>query len=198
MSGHVPYPLEWPVGRPRTTSRKKSDFSDLAFAKCRDDLLAELRRFGARQVVLSTSVPLRRDGLPYSNLGQPDDPGVAVYFTIGTGKPRYYAIACDQYRKVEDNMRALVHTIAAMRTIDRHGGSQLLEQAMSGFTALPPADQPKPWRSVLGVSLQASWAVVRERHRELVLRHHPYRGGSAERMAEINRAFEDAEKELVR
>lgn len=199
MSGHVPYPLEWPVGKKRCPQRVRSQFTSLAFGKTSKDLMAELHRFGARQIVISTNVPVSsRTGLPYTSLGQPDDPGVAVYFTIGVNKPRYYAIACDSYRKVEENMRALVHTIAAMRTIDRHGGSQLLEQAMSGFAALPPGDQPKTWRSVLGMGERAKWAEVRERHRELVLRHHPDRGGSEERMAEINRAFEEAEKELVR
>lgn len=31
MSGHVPYPLEWPVGKRREKARTRSQFSDLAF-----------------------------------------------------------------------------------------------------------------------------------------------------------------------
>lgn len=206
MSGHQPYPLEWPVGKARTRARKRSAFSSLKFAATARDLMAELRRFGAQDTVLSTDVPVSKTGMPYSTLGQPPDPGVAVYFTLVSKARwdgslwvrdrRYYAIACDLYFKVEENMRALVHTIAAMRTIDRHGGSQLLEQAMSGFTALPPAQSR--WREVMefDVGERATLDDVKKRYRMLVKKRHPDTGGSSEKMAELTAALEEAEREL--
>ncbi len=200
---HQPYPLEWPIGRPRTESwkRSKSAFTALSFAKTRDDLIAEIRRFGARDVVLSTDVPLRGDGIPMAGLPQPRDPGVAVYFSLSgeTSKSprRYYAIACDGYKKVEENMRALVHTIASMRTIERHGSSQLLEQAMSGFAALPAKGESGSWWSVLGFMEKPRLADAKARWRDLVAQNHPDRGGSPERMVQLNDAIDRAEREAV-
>jgi DnaJ-domain-containing protein 1 len=75
----------------------------------------------------------------------------------------------------------------------------MLEQAFSGFAALPPAG-PKPWREVLGVhgvSGEMAREVARTRYRELAAEAHPDRaGGSHERMAEINAAYEAAKLEL--
>lgn len=198
---HQPFPLEWPIGRARTESwkRQTSGFRALGFGRARDDLFAEMRRFGARDVVLSTSVPLRLDGIPLAATRQPDDPGVALYFSL-TGADskaprRYYSIACDGYRKVEENMRALVHTIAAMRTIERHGSSQLLEQAMSGFAALPAEGETGAWWTVLGFKVRPNLAEAKTAWRELVAQNHPDRGGSEEVMLELNRAIERAEQE---
>lgn len=199
---HQPFPLEWPIGRARTPSRKRksSAFKALGFGRARDDLVAELRRFGARDVVLSTSIPVRLDGLPLASFSrQPDDPGVAVYFSLSgesrEAPRRYYAIACDGYRKVEENLRALVHTIAAMRTIERHGSSQLLEQAMSGFAALPAEGESGAWWTTLGFAERPNLADAKTRWRELVAQNHPDRGGSPDRMVVLNDAIDRAERE---
>jgi hypothetical protein len=201
---HQPYPLEWPIGKPRTLVRKSSAFRALTFGRARDDVFSELRRFNAADVVLSTNVPLRHDGIPYSNWRQPEDPGVAVYFSLrAAGEPlgtsrRYYAIACDHYRKIEENLRAIAATIEAMRTIHRHGATQLLEQAMSGFAAIPPSADPSSWWAVLGFNSRPPLDAAEQRYRELVKRHHPDVGGSAPRMAEINMAIEVARAEARR
>jgi hypothetical protein len=191
--GHQPYPLEWPLGKPRAAARKASHFKALGFGRARDDLFAELKRFGAQRVVLSTNVPLRLDGIPYANMAQPHDPGAAVYFELGSGtRVRYYAIACDAYRKVEENLRALVHTLDAMRTIERHGSSQMLEQAMSGFAALPPANAMGTWWRILGFDDRPTLDEAKIRYRELVTKHHPDRGGSEAMMVALNEAIRAA------
>lgn len=198
---HQPYPLEWPLGKPRTRFRQSSRFKALAFGKARDDVFRELKNFNARDVIMSTNVPLRLDGIPYSGWRQPDDPGVALYFSLAgerySDPRRYYAIACDAYRKVEENMRALVHTIEAMRTIARHGSSQLLEQAMSGFAALPPPADPGSWWVVLGFRVKPPLATAKARWRELVAEHHPDRGGTHEQMQRLNAAMAAAETECA-
>jgi hypothetical protein len=93
-------------------------------------------------------VPVRQDGLPYSDATKRryDDPGVAVYFTL-KGKP--LAMARDRYWTPWENMRSLVLAIEAIRSIERHGGSTLMERAFSGFTALPA---PKSCWEILGLS----------------------------------------------
>ena len=200
------YPLAWPSGQPRTRTRRRSKFGGKAgrwsFGRARDDLLAEVQRLNASHVVLSTNVRLRLDGLPYANEREPSDPGVAVYFRrrVG-GEQRPFAVACDTYDRIADNLRAVKLTIEALRSIERHGSSALLEQAFSGFSALPAARTGiRPWREVLGLAVDCCdhWPLttVEARYRELVHQHHPDRGGSHERMAELNDAIERARREL--
>lgn len=188
------YPLTWPQGQPRTQNRRDAAFK-VDFARARDEMLNELKLLRTREVVLSSNVPLRVDGLPMASASEPADPGVAVYFdryTSGEWKP--YVIACDAYRKVKWNLRAIGETVAALRSIQRHGASSMLEQAFTGFAALPPAHRGKPWHEVLGVEERACAADIRDAYRELARIHHPDAGGDAERMGEINRAFAEAKQ----
>lgn len=199
--GHSAFPLEWPPGKKQRDqwSRERSRFKDLGFGKTRDDLLRACTRMGGSDVTLSTMVPLRRDGLPYANVASPSNPGVALYFSLPIGKHnakrRHYALCCDLYRSVPENMRALVHTLDAMAAIRRHGSSDLLEQAMSGFAALPPTAEEN-WWSVLVVRQDCSLEEAKAAYRQLVQQAHPDRGGSDERMARLNLAFAAAEREL--
>lgn len=183
------YPLYLPDGQMRVPpSRRRSAKFSTGFARSRDELVAELRRMGARAVIVSTNIPLRRDGLPYADFRAPDDPAVAVYFTHGK---RQLVIACDSYTRVEWNMRACGATVEALRTIQRHGATELLERAFTGFTALPPkGGEERPWFEVLGVPAAASDDEIKAAYRTLAVRHHPDTGGDAETMARINRAYD--------
>lgn len=191
------YPLTWPSDQPRTPPgrRRESDFK-VELGRARDDLLDELRRLGAREVILSTSIPVRLDGLPYATAREPDDPGVAVYFTHDK---RQLVIACDSYRRVRENIRAVSATVEALRTIKRHGATQLLERAFTGFTALPPAGGgSRHWSEVLGVARTAGFDQVKAAYRALAAQHHPDRGGDHDTMARFTEAYEAAQKELGR
>lgn len=190
------YPLAWPVGWKRTQWRLTAKFH-ATFAPARDGLLHEIRLMGGSQAVLSTNIPLRRDGLPYAGIAQPQDPGVAVYFQR-KGKPM--VLACDRWRKVEDNLRALELTVEALRGLDRWGSSEMLERTFTGFAALPPPPDLKvrSWRDVLGIgSFRPTFAQVKDRRNELAKMFHPDQGSapSAERMAEVNAAFEQANRD---
>lgn len=188
------YPLHWPVGMPRTAYRVPARF-EVEFGRSRDELLRSIELLGGRHLILSSNVPVRQDGLPYSNMPEPKDPGVAVYFDRsiqGIAKP--FVIACDHYSKVRWNVRAIWATVEALRSIQRHGASSMLEQAFTGFAALPAAGAVKSWWEVLGVSEHASGDDVRKALRLLAAIHHPDRGGDASRMAEINSAYEQAMK----
>lgn len=119
-------------------------------------LLDELDRFDAEHVVVSAALRSRKEnGGFYSSDRDPADPGVAVYFQWG-GRPR--TIACDAYLTLAENLRAVQETIKAMRAIGRHGATGLLEQALSGFTALPPGASdpstppPEDWWVTLQIS----------------------------------------------
>lgn len=172
---------------------RTSKFEPTSFAVARDNLLTELKRLGARNVVLSTNIELRQDGLPYSGRRQPDDCGVAVYFT--DRKKRQMALACDRWKKIEDNVRAITKTIEALRGIERWGSGEMLDAAFTGFAALPPSPQSKPWWEVLGCSKESSDGWVQTAYRSACMQYHPDRGGSNEAMALVNRAYEQFRKE---
>jgi hypothetical protein len=203
MSDRIPgYPLQWPVGQPRTASFNRRDAQfQVPFGRARTLMLRSLQLLGARpdEVVVSSNIELRRDGMPYADFKQPADPGVAVYFDrIVGGKRTPFVVACDTYSRVLWNLRAVGLTIDAMRSIQRYGASSLLEQAFQGFAALPPAGYEKPWWEVLGVDVDKPHTLdlVRAAYLELVKLHHSDVGGDHERMVEINLAFEQAKEAL--
>lgn len=178
------FPLCWPAHRPRTKYREASRF-DTPFAKARDNILREVSRLGGRNVIISSNLALRRDGIPYANLAQPDDPGIAVYFTY---KGKQMCFACDRYRHTDCNTHAISLTIAALRGIARWGTGDMMEAAFTGFRALPaPASQDAP-HEVLGVEKSASRSEIEYAYKRLAAQHHPDRGGSTEQMSRINQA----------
>lgn len=186
------FPLYWPEGQPRAGHRKDNWSLKVSTERAQLHLRDELRKMGATEVIVSTNVPLRkRDGMMFADV-EPEDPGVAVYFTHGK---RRLVIACDSYTKIRWNMRACGATVEALRTIQRHGATELLERAFTGFTALPPkGGEVRPWWEVLGVPVTATPEMVKTAYRALAAIHHPDRGGDAETMARINRAYEEAER----
>lgn len=189
--GVAPFPLYWPLAHSRTedAQRREAHFR-VDFATARAQLLRELALLHARDVVLSTNIPVRKDGLPSVPDREPVDPGVAVYF-LRAGKP--FVIACDHFSRIRWNLRAIGATLEALRSIERHSTTTMLEQAFSGFAALPAKSAPpKPWPDVLGVPPSAPRDQIRARYLELVREHHPDRGGDHARMTEINTAYFEA------
>jgi hypothetical protein len=192
--GVAAYPLQWPAGRPRTKSRQASNFKVAGIGQARDELLREIHLLRGRHVVISSNLQVRNDGLPYANQRQPEDPGVAVYYVDGKGRQRCFA--CDRWRKVEDNLRAIQKTIEALRGVERWGSGDDVEAAFSGFAALPPAYADRPWWEVLGVDPFAPTDYVQDRYRRLALEHHPDRnGGDGTRMGDINSAYDRFKRE---
>lgn len=176
------YPLAWPPGRPRTRFPERSNF-DVSLGRAIQDVRAEVDRLAGRDLIISSNLPLRRDGLPYANSSQPADRGVAVYFKY-KGKPMCFA--CDRWQAVGDNMRAIAKTIDALRGIARWGTGDMIEQAFTGFTALPA---PESWWQVLELTgPDVPPSTIEDAHRRLAMKHHPDRGGDTEKMARINRA----------
>jgi hypothetical protein len=157
-------------------------------------VVGELGRLGVPSwnVILSTNLRTRMDGMPLANQAQPVDPGVAVYWKDGKHER---VMAIDRYRRVADNLAALAATLDAMRAIERHGGAAILDRAFTGFTALPPpASSKQPWRDVLGHvhTLDAA----RQAYRNAAWAAHPDRGGTSEQMARVNVAWDEARKEF--
>ncbi|MCD6674897.1 MAG: DnaJ domain-containing protein [Burkholderiaceae bacterium] len=189
------FPLCWPAGRKRTSWRESAPFKT-TFSRARDaivrevELLTGTRCWGSANVVISTNIPLRRDGLPLANQRKPDDVGVAVYFTY---KQQQRCFACDRWDKIEDNMQAIAKTIDALRGIARWGTGDMLDAAFTGFAALPAPGAAREWWEVLGVARTASIDEARAAYRRAASEAHPDRGGDDARMAEVNRAWQQAQ-----
>ena len=201
------YPLQWPEGWPRTNPycREAGDkfkrggsggrSARPTIAATRTELANELELLGARHIVLSSNVELRLDGQPYSNRRAPEDPGIAVYFTLD-GEPM--VMAQDTYARVADNIRSLTLAISGMRQMQRHGGGTMLKRAFSGFSALPPPDpngvivpeRQKAWNEVLGVSPDCALVVAEAAWKALS------RSTPENDRYEINAAIETARKVL--
>jgi len=188
------YPLSWPEGRPRTASHRRENARfRTTFTSARDDVVHQVEmlvgRYNRREanVVVSTNIALRRDGLPLASQRAPDDPGVAVYFHY---KKRQMCFACDRWRRIEDNMQAVAKTIEALRGVARWGTGDMMEAAFTGFTALPAPGAA--WRSVLGFPEAGMITpdALTLRWRELRSKHHPDRGGDQEKFSEIKAAYE--------
>lgn len=193
------YPLQWPAGWPRTlrTGRQRAAFSRQSvrpFSVVRDEILAELRLLGVKRdtVVMSTNVPIRRDGLPYANMAAPEDVGVAVYFVLA-GEQK--CIPSDKWDRIEDNMRAISLTINALRGLERWGAKQMMDAAFAGFAALPAGgnDSPDAWWTVLGVAPDADLKEVDIAFRGLLHKHHPDVGGDPEMFHRIQTARKQAQ-----
>jgi hypothetical protein len=159
------YPLCWPHHVPRTPASKRIEGTFMVTpGKATQELVKEVRLSGGTGLVLSTNVPLRRDGLPYANSRDPDDPGVAVYFTR---KGSQVCIPCDSYDRVWKNIRAIGLSIKDMRGPEMRGCATITDAAYTGFLALP-APTGHPWWAVLGVSVSASAEEISEARKRLV------------------------------
>jgi hypothetical protein len=93
--------------------------------------------------------------------------------------------ACDKWRDVYDNIYAIGKTIEALRGIERWGTGDMVEQAFTGFVALPA---PKSPFDLLGIKPGASEEEIDAASRAKAMAAHPDRGGSASAMADLNEA----------
>lgn len=187
------YPLHWPAGWPRTAHPDRSRF-DVTFGQARRGVITEIERLGGRDIVISTNIPLRRDGLPYANTREPDDPGVAVYFTLA-GAQKCFPV--DKWDRVRDNLRAIEKSIEALRGLDRWGSKQMIDAAFAGFAALPAGggDAQDAWWTVLGVSPDASAEEIKRAVFQRSKETHPDAGGDPAAFHRVRTAWEQARKE---
>jgi hypothetical protein len=188
------FPLCWPDGWARTQFRTGSSYkvtTDVAL----DELLASIRQLGGRDIIVSSNVPIRRDGAMYRGdhaEARMPDPGVAVYWTArgpkGEAVPR--VIPCDHWYTVRENVRALGMAIDYIRGLKRCGAGEIQDRAFAGFARLSETTSDA-W-SVLGVKRYASRQELTERLRELTRTEHPDHGGSTEGFSRLTSAYHAA------
>jgi hypothetical protein len=194
------YPLNWPVGWPRSESRKAGAFVAgrqgggggrvVSVADGIERVLNQLRMLGISRddIVISSNVPVRLDGMPRSGI-EPPDPGVAVYWV--NKKKQTQCMPIDRYRRVGDNLAAIAASLEAMRAIERHGGSVVLDRAFTGFLALPAptTGNGHAWHELLGVPPSATRDQINSAYRRKIGEVHAGRpGGDHDKTVALNLA----------
>jgi hypothetical protein len=182
---------EWPGAY--TRSRRIAPFryagKPVKLITTLSDLDTELRAIHAKGVELLVSIDpanFRRDGRPYAN-AQAEHPGVILSFEIP--KIGQLSYPCDTFTAWEDNLRAIVLALEALRKVDRYGVTKHGEQ-YRGFlaieaTAAPAgfatADDALAWLiDFTGlVNLDGSALRPRVALREAQRKAHPDQGGDA-------------------
>lgn len=123
-----------PVWPHKASQRRSAQFST-PYARTLDQLDREVGYLGGRDVVVGIGLEerdIRLDGLPRANARPLNHPGVEVSFDSREhGRLTY---ATDQFWDWQDNMRAVVLSLEALRAVERYGVSKGRQYA--GFTLL--------------------------------------------------------------
>lgn len=191
------YPLQWPVGFPRTHDPENSRFK-VTLGEAIRHLYRQLELMGAAAIVVSSNMEMQPSGRPYARQRNIEDTGVAVYF-VRDG--RQLCVPCDKWVHVAENVRAIGLTIEALRSLDRYGAKETVDAAFAGFAALPATAgavdvQVRPWWEVLGVASDATQAEIHQAYRAASKRVHPNVGGSLGDWNELRRAYAEAKSTI--
>lgn len=187
------YPLAWPSGFPRAQAREGGKFKTTLASAIRN-VQNSIRLFGSdsgkriADLVISSNVTL--------GVERPTDPGVSIWF-VWDGL--HVCIPVDRYNTVAANLQAIHHIIEARRVELRHGTLALVRASFTGFAALPAPGAQRPWRGVLDFEPSETLTrdAVESRYRRLASIRHPDKPtGSTEMMSELNRARDEALKEI--
>lgn len=187
------FPLDWPLGFQRTdrAKRKHSNFKQTPGA-AQDFLHNEVRRIGGKRLIVSTNIPVRKDGMMYVDYitKRQEDPGVAIYFEMDGDQ---VSMCCDQYEKVLDNLYALGKSVEALRGIDRWGCSEFIKRAFSGFKALPESGSAAgTFWDILDLQPTRDEDLIKQMYRAQSKKHHPDAGGDPDKFDSLTKAYDQA------
>jgi hypothetical protein len=189
--------IDWPpfLNRTPASDRERTAKFSVTLASAIDDVERELEdRLGVDDWRLSTAAPHRkRDGRPYAD-ANPDDPGVAVRWTMDGEQ---FAVAADHYDGLRDNVRAIGLYIREKRKMS----DRPVRTAQDEFAtaALPSGNEDvivagdrtgtvEEPHEVLGVAPDAPDDVVEAASRRLAANNHPDNGGDREQFHRIQQA----------
>lgn len=192
--------IDWPAGFDRhdESERTRNNSFEVSLSKAFDDLEAELDRLGVDEYRYEFDADQRKtDNRPYAR-ASPDDPSFVLRWTMDGEQ---YAVACDRYSRLRDNVRTVGHYIREKRKMESRpvatGESEFANARLppgdderDKIVARPPDEDP---HEVLGVAPDAPEGVIKAAARELKKENHPDNGGST---AEFQRVVE-AEEELL-
>jgi len=193
--------IDWPAGFDRTdhTSREQSSPFRVSLADSTADLRTELDRLDPENWRASTAsggAYTKSNGLPKHN-ANPDDPGFVLRWTKDGEE---FAVACDHFRELRDNVRT-VHlwvnetrkrSQRPVKTGDAEFAAARLPSGDNDVVVAGTGEREAP-HEVLGVAPDAPDPVVEAAARRLKANAHPDSGGSR---AEFQRVA-DAEEAML-
>jgi hypothetical protein len=200
----APYPLAWPPGRARTPQHARAGdrygvASNVAAIKA---IEAEVKRWRSGEREARITAWELTTNISGRSMGEPSDPAAALWFTL-SGKDITFGqslmvLACDRFRKLAQNIRAISLTMERLRLVDEIGAYSLVA-AVEGARALPPPSAGrseavglpgKPWHEVLGVAPDAPLLVAEAAYRALAKEE----GEGGNHLVELNLAIEQARR----
>ncbi|MEY7849553.1 J domain-containing protein [Natrarchaeobius sp. A-rgal3] len=184
--------LEWPHEFERTPAdeRSRNNNFDVSLSKAFDDLEGELSRLDVDDFRYSFDARKRkRDRRPYAR-ANPDDPGFVLRWSMDGEQ---YAVACDQFSRLRDNVRTVGLYVREKRKMEQR--PVVTGESEFANARLPPADEEPiaaevPPHEILDVDPNASDSEVRRAFREKVKEAHPDNGGSTDGFQRIQSAKE--------
>jgi hypothetical protein len=190
--------LDWPPNFERTPERERTrnNSYDVSLSKAFTDLETELDRLGVDAHRYGFDARQRkRDQRPYSR-ANPDDPSFVLRWKMGGDQ---YAVACDRYSRLRDNVRTVGLYLHEKRKME--GRPVATGESEFANARLPPGDESreavvvadgaaKPPHEVLDVAEDAPEDVVRAVARRLAANAHPDQGGDVEQYKRIQNAKE--------
>lgn len=163
---------------PRSPEVSRSRF-DQTFASARSHVESELENLGATNVIISTNCETSSSGSLKATTRQPEDTGVAVYFTMD-GQEK--VLCCDAWDRVHDNLRAIGLTLEYLRAVGRWQVSQVLDNVFRGFVPELPetatGGDVRPLHEILGIAANAPQHLVKKAIRAKRLEVHPDRNNN--------------------
>lgn len=185
--------IDWPPAFERTSpaERTRNNSFEVTLRQAIDDLETELERVGVDAWRLSTAAEHqeRNPHIPYAS-ANPADPGAVVRWTMDGDQ---YAIACDAYSRLRDNVREMGLYVREKRKIE--GRTVVTGESEFANARLPATEEDvvvarEAPHEVLGVDPDADPAEVRRAYRDQVTEAHPDHGGDGSVFARLTDAKE--------
>ncbi|MFC4550094.1 MULTISPECIES: J domain-containing protein [Halorussus] len=187
--------LDWPAGFDRTNpaDRTRNNRYEATLRDSIDDLEAELGRVGVDDWRLSTAArhQKRNPKYPYAD-ANPSDPSAVVRWSMDGAQ---YAVACDAYSRLRDNVRTLYLYVREKRKMEQR--PVVTGESEFANARLPPGDSEadavvarRPPHELLDVAPDAAEDVVKAAARQKLKEHHPDRGGDREAFQRVQEARE--------
>ncbi len=185
--------LRWPEWWPRATRRRNTSLG-IDRGRAQQTIMSMLANMGADGIEITCEAPTRgTDGV----LRQPTDSGVAVWFT---SQNYQYAVACDEYVFVRDNLAALSYlfsNIYQLTSIGMHHAASVMLGALREPESEPYEPDYGPdedisgtdanWWTVFGFQtrMMATLEKCEKKYRDAVKRNHPDRPDGDEEAMKI-------------
>jgi len=187
--------IDWPTAWERTphAERERATKFGASLAKSSMQIEKEMSRMDVDNFRASTASGgryVKDNGLPKHN-ANPDDPGFVLRWSDGGEQ---FAVACDQYAELRDNVRSVYFWVHETRMRSQRP----VRTGESEFAAarLPSGDEEDavvataPPHEVLEVAPDASDPVVQAAFRQKMKSAHPDQGGDAAQFERVKNAKE--------